>query len=66
MHQGTIQHINLDAGYGFIRPDGGVVDIFFHVQQILSTGTPRVNQRVSYDVGASKDGRTRAQRVRLL
>jgi cold shock CspA family protein len=67
MYQGRIRHIKLDAGYGFISPDGGADgDLFFHVKQILSTSTPRVDQRVSFDIGVSKDGRSRAERVRLL
>ncbi|WP_342728877.1 cold shock domain-containing protein [Bradyrhizobium sp. B097] len=65
MNQGIIKHVNPDAGFGFIRQDSGG-DLFFHFRQMLSTGTPQVDQRVSFDVGASRDGKRRAERVRIL
>ncbi len=65
MHQGPIKHVNEDRGFGFIRQDAGD-DLFFHFTQMLSTATPRIDQRVSFEIGTSKDGRPRAERVRLL
>ncbi|WP_458196378.1 cold-shock protein [Bradyrhizobium sp. UFLA05-153] len=66
MHEGTIRYLKADAGYGFIRPSDGSSDVFFNFKQVLSPSTPRLEQRVSYDIGTSKDGRHRAERVRLL
>jgi cold shock protein len=65
VHQGIVRRFCAERGFGFIAADDGS-DIFFHCSAILSSATPRVDQRVSYDVGASKDGRPRAERVRLI
>ena len=56
-----------NAGYGFIRPDAGDRDVFFHLSgcKLPKGETPRLRDRVSYTVGTDeRKGRPIAQDVR--
>lgn len=68
MAQGTIQRINSDRGFGFIAPDGGNKDLFFHRSAVEggSFEQLREGQRVTFEQGADPrdPGRTRAEHVR--
>jgi CspA family cold shock protein len=57
-----------EKGFGFLRPEGGGKDIFFHVSRLhqgqatdLVPGT-----RVSYDLGMDRNGKIAASSVRVL
>ena len=53
-------------GYGFILPDDGSSDIFFHVSELPGERGKRFirdGQAVSYEIGAHQ-GRTAAKKVR--
>ncbi|MFK7737972.1 MAG: cold-shock protein [Pirellulaceae bacterium] len=65
MEQGTIKRIT-DKGFGFISPDGGNNDMFFHSSALegVSFEELREGQRVSYSVGQGPKG-PRAENVRL-
>jgi cold shock protein len=66
MLTGTIKRFYGDRGFGFIRPDDGSDDVFFHV---LVTGgvTLAERDRVEFEMGIDpKTGRERAQAVRLI
>jgi CspA family cold shock protein len=70
MAQGTIKTIRDDKGFGFITPDGGGQDLFFH-SSALEYGAfdqLRVGQRVQFTAGADprNPSRTRAEQVELV
>jgi cold shock protein len=57
-----------EKGFGFLRPDGGGKDIFFHISRLhqgqateLAPGT-----RVAYDLGMDRNGKIAASSVRIL
>jgi CspA family cold shock protein len=57
-----------EKGFGFLRPDGGGKDIFFHISRLhqgqatdLVPGT-----RVSYELGMDRNGKIAASSVRIL
>ncbi len=67
MALGTIKHVN-PRGYGFIIPDGGAHDLFFHISMLedQSFDQLREGQRVEFEEateGQDRD-RRRASRVR--
>jgi cold shock protein len=53
VYQGKILFFDRLKGYGFVIPEAGGADIFFHYSQINVTGLKRLDkgQKVSYDVG---------------
>ena len=64
---GTVKWFNPTKGFGFIAPEGGSKDVFVHVSALQSAGLQELNegQRVEFDIGAGRDGRTAAENVRL-
>jgi cold shock CspA family protein len=57
------------GGYGFIRPDDGGMDLFFHVRKVLPEGAydrVPVGTEVEFDMITVGDGRSRAVNVKLL
>jgi CspA family cold shock protein len=68
MHQGIIKKWNRERGFGFVRPDAGIEDVFVHVKQIaVPVDELSVGQRISFDIGTDpRSGKTRAVDVRLI
>ncbi len=68
MAQGTIQRINSERGFGFIAPDGGNKDLFFHRSAVEgpSFGQLQEGQRVAFEAGADPrdPARMRAEHVK--
>jgi CspA family cold shock protein len=57
-----------EKGFGFLRPDNGGKDIFFHISRLhqgqateLAPGT-----RVAFDLGMDRNGKIAASSVRIL
>ncbi len=65
MAQGTVKRFMTDRGYGFIAPDDGTPDVFFHQSAIEADGFRGLqdNQRVEYTVTQDAKG-PRAGQVR--
>lgn len=63
-YQGTITTWKDEEGYGFITPRGGGPQVFMHMNALAKAGNrPSGNEQVTYEIGAGKDGRPRAERV---
>ena len=64
MPQGTIKKIVVDKGFGFIRPDNGDQDVFFHHSSVVEGAFETLNegQAVSFEETTSPKG-PRAENV---
>lgn len=56
--QGTIVNWNDDRGFGFIRPDAGGKELFFHISDVNNgQARPRENLKVTYSASRDEKGR---------
>ena len=69
MAQGTIKSLRSDRGFGFIAPDSGGPDLFFHSSAVEhpTFDELREGQRVEYQSGPDprNPSRSRAEHVRV-
>jgi CspA family cold shock protein len=66
MPTGEIKMFNEDKGFGFIKPDDGGVDVFFHVSALREGGEIARDKSVSFEVRTDhKSGKTKAVSVDL-
>ena len=67
MTQGTIRSLRTDRGFGFITPDAGGEDLFFHTSAVAGHAFDQLHegQRVSFAAGVDPRNpqRTRAEDV---
>ena len=65
---GTVKFFNLAKGFGFIQPEDGSKDVFVHISAVQQAGLSSLaeNQRVSFEVDRSRDGRTSATDLKVL
>ena len=62
---GRVKFYLVEKGFGFIQPDDGGVDIFFHATGLpLDSDEPEVGQKCSYEVRERK-GRPIATSIRF-
>ena len=70
MPQGTIARLQLDRGFGFITPDEGGGDLFFHHTAVAGIvfASLHEGQRVEFEAGSDPRDprRTRANHVRVV
>jgi cold shock protein len=66
MPQGKIKMFNEEKRFGFIRPDDGSNDVFFHESALREGDDVTVGKAVTYEIGADpKTGRSKAISVDL-
>ena len=66
MPTGKVKMFNDDKGFGFIQPDDGGVDVFFHVSALKEGDEITKGKAVHYEVGVDpKSGKTKALSVDL-
>jgi CspA family cold shock protein len=66
MPSGKIKMFNDEKGFGFIKPDDGGGDVFFHVSALREGDEIARDATVSFEVGVDpKSGRTKAVSVDL-
>jgi cold shock protein len=66
-HAGSVVTYFEDKGFGFLRPDSGGRDVFFHISR-LSEGQAtdlKPGARVLYELGMDRTGKMAASRVRI-
>jgi CspA family cold shock protein len=67
MATGKIKMFNEDKGFGFIKPDDGGADVFFHVSDLRAGDEIAPDKAVSFEVGVDpKSGKTKAVSVDLV
>jgi CspA family cold shock protein len=67
MPRGKIKMYNDDKGFGFIRPDNGDPDVFFHVSSLREGEEIAIGKEVTFETGVDpKSGKLRATAVDLV
>jgi len=68
MPNGTVKWFNTTKGYGFIEPEEGGKDVFVHITAVQRSGLEGLsdNQKVSYELQESRDGRLAAVDLQVL
>src|SRR6266851_2328203 len=65
---GSITTYFEEKGFGFLRPDSGGRDIFFHISRLQEGDATQVvpGARVFYDLGMDRNGKIAASSIRLV
>jgi len=67
MSNGKIKMFNEDKGFGFIKPDDGSNDVFFHVSALREGDEITVGKAVTFETGVDpKSGKSKAVSVDLM
>jgi len=65
MKRGVVKFYSTDSKYGFIKPDDGSKDVFFHENDLKKSGIEEIqkNQKVEYELNV-KGQKTFASKVK--
>jgi CspA family cold shock protein len=67
MLEGTIKTYHSDRAFGFIRPDSGEGDVFFHLKSFSPGVIPEPGARVRYNLAPDqRSGKLQAVSVKVL
>jgi CspA family cold shock protein len=67
MPQGKIKMFNEEKGFGFIKPDDGSNDVFFHVSALREGDDVTVGKAVAFEMGTDpKSGKPKAVSIDLV
>jgi CspA family cold shock protein len=64
--QGLVKFFKTDKGFGFIVPDsaeGNAEEVFFHISNCAEGYQPQEGDKVTFELGQGRDGRTAAKDV---
>jgi cold shock CspA family protein len=65
--RGEVKMFNEERGFGFIAPDSGQKDVFFHVRGFIrQTRVPCRGDIVEFEVAEGRDGRIQARAVEFI
>jgi cold shock protein len=66
MPNGKIKMFNEGKGFGFIKPDDGGVDVFFHISALREGDEITVGKVITFEMGTDpKSGKSKAVSVDL-
>jgi CspA family cold shock protein len=65
---GSVMTYFEEKGFGFLRPDAGGKDIFFHISRLHQGDATQLvpGAKVAYELGMDRNGKIAASSVRLL
>jgi CspA family cold shock protein len=65
---GSVMTYFEEKGFGFLRPDAGGKDIFFHISRLHQGDATALvpGAKVAYDLGMDRNGKIAASSVRIL
>lgn len=69
-HTGVVRSFDEGRGFGFIVPSDSTIDdrdahVFVHCTNVIPQGYLKPGTEVIFEIGARRDGRTQAIRVRV-
>jgi len=67
MQEGVVKFFKADKGFGFLVPndnvDGSEGEVFFHISNCAEGYQPQEGDKVTFELGQGRDGRTAAKDV---
>jgi CspA family cold shock protein len=68
MAMGIVKWFNPTKGFGFVAPEDKSKDVFIHISALERAGLTALaeGQKIEYEIGAGRDGRTAAENIRLV